>query len=88
MKEEKYSNLYAFYKGPFGGEYDKNEFVSLENKGLLKRGNLYKVEKVLMSSSHTEIDLFNVDECLNSVAFDFYESTKTGLVNLDIYNDA
>ena len=80
--------LYAQYRGPEGSEYDEKQFKELEEKGLLKLGELYVVDGVDMSSGCTSINLQGIRLGLNSIAFDFYQMEEGKLVEHDIYDDA
>ncbi len=88
MEKNIYKNLYATYQEPVGFEGDIQKMKKLEAGGVLKRNTLYKVEKIDMGSSVTYVDLLNVPAVLNSVALKFYEVTKNGVKECDIYNDA
>ena len=88
MQKDSYKNLYAVYKKPAGLDGEKEKMIKLEEEGVLERGTLYKVKRINMGSSFTSVYLLNVPAALNSVALDFYEVTKQGVKECDIFKDA
>lgn len=76
-------NLYARYEHPNNGtDYDKNEA-----KELFVLNQYYKVDKVNMGQSHTNISLKGFKGSFNSVMFEFYELKDGKFSKYDIFQD-
>jgi hypothetical protein len=76
-------NLYARYEHPNNGtDYDKEKA-----KELFVLNQYYKVDKVNMGQSHTNISLKGFKGSFNSVLFEFYELIDYEFVKYDIFAD-